>query len=98
MKLNVNEDMASTRPDNIANPFSDPLTLEHWIADGRENTLTVVIPAHNEAGNLELTVSALFEVLDAAAVEHEILIVNDGSTDATVMEIIKDIHKGKNLR
>jgi dolichol-phosphate mannosyltransferase len=45
--------------------------------------LSVVIPAHNEALVLASTVRDLAERLSAEKINHEILIINDHSTDAT---------------
>lgn len=47
-------------------------------------TLSVVIPAHNEADNLPRTISNLVVALEAADVPHEIVIVDDHSSDETV--------------
>jgi dolichol-phosphate mannosyltransferase len=45
--------------------------------------LSVVIPAHNEEGCLENTVRDLARRLSSAGVDHEILVVNDNSSDGT---------------
>jgi dolichol-phosphate mannosyltransferase len=45
--------------------------------------LSVVIPAHNEEGCVENTVRELVARLSTAAVDHEILVVNDNSSDGT---------------
>ena len=45
--------------------------------------LSVIIPAYNEEEGQRETVVASVSVLDAAAVPHEILIVNDHSADGT---------------
>ncbi|MCH2184307.1 glycosyltransferase family 2 protein [Myxococcota bacterium] len=45
--------------------------------------LSIVIPAHNEAENLAPTVTALTETLDSESIAHEIIVVNDNSTDRT---------------
>jgi dolichol-phosphate mannosyltransferase len=45
--------------------------------------LSVVIPARNEAGCLTGTLRALDEALRAERIDHELVVVNDGSTDAT---------------
>ena len=45
--------------------------------------LTVVIPAFNEQELLEVVVEAVRNKLPSLAKEYEILIVNDGSKDAT---------------
>jgi dolichol-phosphate mannosyltransferase len=45
--------------------------------------LSVVIPAHNEADDISTTVRSLHRVLADAAVEHEIVVVDDHSGDGT---------------
>lgn len=45
--------------------------------------LSVVIPAHNEEGCVESTIRDLFAALDKAGIDHEIVVVNDHSTDET---------------
>jgi|TARA_B100000315_G_C14582457_1_gene591225 dolichol-phosphate mannosyltransferase len=45
--------------------------------------LSLVIPAHNEEGCIEETVKSHSNALEQAAVEHEILVVNDNSRDST---------------
>lgn len=54
--------------------------------------LSVVIPAHNEEGCLEGTIRHLVAQLWAERIEHEIVIVNDNSTDRT-SEIIKQLQR-----
>jgi dolichol-phosphate mannosyltransferase len=45
--------------------------------------LSVVIPAHNEEGSIRATVTGATNALEAAGIDHEILVVDDASTDAT---------------
>jgi len=45
--------------------------------------LSVVIPAHNEEGSVEETVRAVESALARERIDHEIVVVNDHSTDAT---------------
>ena len=45
--------------------------------------LSVVIPAHNEEGCISKTVRILSAHLGAEKIEHEILVINDNSTDKT---------------
>ena len=45
--------------------------------------LSVVIPARNEAGSIAATLRGTIAALDAAGIEHEILVVDDASVDAT---------------
>jgi len=46
-------------------------------------TLSVVIPAYNEARRLPATLARVHEHLAVRGVAHEILVVDDGSADAT---------------
>ena len=48
---------------------------------------SLVIPLYNEAGNLLPLLATAIEVLAARAGDFEIILVNDGSTDATPAEI-----------
>lgn len=49
-----------------------------------EPALSVVIPAYNEAVRLPPTLTRLREYLDAAAEPYEVIVIDDGSADATV--------------
>ena len=46
-------------------------------------SLSVLVPALNEEENLAATVTQLLRVVEVATPDFEIIIVNDGSTDAT---------------
>ena len=50
--------------------------------------LSVVIPAHNEEDSVGATVAAIYAKLHSEKINHEILVVNDHSTDKTG-EILK---------
>jgi dolichol-phosphate mannosyltransferase len=52
--------------------------------------LSVVIPAHNEEGCLYDTVCDFVNTLNRASVRHEILIVDDNSTDST-LEVCREL-------
>ncbi len=45
--------------------------------------LSVVIPAHNEAGSIRPTLEGLVDALDRAGIEHELVVVDDASVDGT---------------
>ena len=49
--------------------------------------LSVVIPARDEAGNIRPTVDGVRERLTREGIAYEIVVVNDGSADATVEEV-----------
>ena len=53
-------------------------------------TLSIVIPAYNEALNLPETVNAFYNELIANNIDHEILVVNDNSKDNTA-EVIAEL-------
>jgi dolichol-phosphate mannosyltransferase len=46
--------------------------------------LSIVIPAYNEEGSVKETVLTLYYLLQEQGIEHEILVVNDNSKDATL--------------
>jgi dolichol-phosphate mannosyltransferase len=56
--------------------------------------LSVVIPAHNEAGSIEGTLESLTSVLDGAEIDYEIVVVDDASHDGTsdVVAEVSDRH------
>ncbi len=45
--------------------------------------LSVVIPAHNERDSIEATVDGVVAALDQAGIEHEVVVIDDASTDGT---------------
>lgn len=45
--------------------------------------LSVIVPAHNEEGCITSTVQLLMAGLQAEELDFEVLVINDGSTDAT---------------
>jgi len=62
--------------------------------------LSIVIPAHNEAGCIKGTVCGLHEALVSKGIQHELLVVNDNSTDETediLLELEKTIDELRHL-
>lgn len=59
---------------------------ERDAAGSERTTLSVVIPAYNEEDAVRATVEQVRRALDGAPVLHEIIVVNDGSTDNTMAE------------
>ena len=45
--------------------------------------LSIVIPAHNEEGCIRETLMSLYSKLSSLSIDHEIVVVNDNSRDAT---------------
>jgi dolichol-phosphate mannosyltransferase len=58
-------------------------SLAEWEAAGVHGMLSVVIPAHNEEGHIAETVQNLAAALRNAGIAHEIVVINDNSTDGT---------------
>ncbi len=58
-------------------------SLAEWLDAGIPGMLSVVIPAHNEEGHIAETVTGITGRLSAAAIAHEVLVVNDNSADRT---------------
>jgi dolichol-phosphate mannosyltransferase len=54
--------------------------------------LSVVIPAHDEAGSIAETVRGITEALEGERIEYEIIVVDDASTDATA-EVVAGLGK-----
>lgn len=75
------------RNDRWPKPTGDPLSL-----------LSVVIPARDEAGAIESTVEHLHLELDLNQVPHEIVVVDDGSTDDTWSKLTSMRDKYAELR
>jgi glycosyltransferase involved in cell wall biosynthesis len=68
--------------------------------------VSVVLPAHNEAGNIEAAVTKITEALDEYGAAYEIIIAEDGSTDGTdkkaaalseKLPAVKHLHAEKRL-
>ncbi|MCM8813658.1 MAG: glycosyltransferase family 2 protein [Candidatus Omnitrophica bacterium] len=57
--------------------------------DKQDSGISFIFPAYNEAAAVGLTLAALKKNLRAAAIPSEIILVNDGSTDATAAEAEK---------
>ena len=70
--------MSAEPPINLPPPASG--TARRVRLPGR---LSLVLPAHNEEGNIALVVERALATLPDFAAEFEIIVVNDGSRDAT---------------
>lgn len=46
-------------------------------------SLSIVVPAYNEAGNILATLENIVSALSTLSITHEILVVDDGSSDGT---------------
>jgi dolichol-phosphate mannosyltransferase len=60
--------------------------------------LSVVIPAHNEEGSIETTVTTLTSTLRREGIDHEILVIDDGSHDRTAEIVSRLGEQDPNVR
>ncbi|HTQ37464.1 MAG TPA: glycosyltransferase family 2 protein [Pirellulales bacterium] len=63
-----------------------------------EHSLSVVIPALNEAGNIQGSIDSVTYAAEKHFDDYEIIIVNDGSTDQTLEIIQANIGKNPRIR
>ena len=61
---------------------------EERLASGAGLVLSVVIPAHDEAGSIEQTLRPLCGALDSAAIPYEVVVVDDHSSDGTREKVL----------
>ena len=54
------------------------------------SVLSVVIPSYDEEGNISNTVSTVSRILESAGIDHELIFVDDGSSDKTYELILKE--------
>ena len=60
--------------------------------------ISLVVPAYNESGNIEPFLCAATEVLQSIGMSYEIVVVNDGSRDDTLVKLVHLIEKYPPLR
>ena len=53
------------------------------------SSLTLIIPAYNEAADIKKSVETNLQILAKSGIDYEVVIINDGSTDET-KKIIED--------
>jgi glycosyltransferase involved in cell wall biosynthesis len=71
--------MSQARLELHRNPLADPARLRVVGVDAP--VLSIIVPVYNEAANLPALREELSAVLDALAMESEIVLVDDGSSD-----------------
>jgi dolichol-phosphate mannosyltransferase len=60
--------------------------------------LSVVIPAHNESESIGETVEALSTELTREGIDHEILVIDDASTDETAAAVLAIADRNRSVR
>lgn len=64
----------------------------------RPKSITVVVPCYNERDNISALYGRLVPVLRSVSDRYEIIMINDGSTDGTLEEILGLISKDNNVK
>jgi dolichol-phosphate mannosyltransferase len=77
---------------------SNPSSGHDWASAGIPDLFSIVIPARDEAKNLQVVVPKLVTKLEGAGINHEILVVNDGSTDETRKVLVELTARYPNVR
>jgi glycosyltransferase involved in cell wall biosynthesis len=60
--------------------------------------VSIVIPAYNEEAGIERTVKEIRAILQQCEVDHEIIVVDDGSRDGTYEKVRRMSEEGGNIR
>lgn len=60
--------------------------------------ISIVIPIYNEEKNIPMVVSAIRKVFSGSEYGHEIIFVNDGSKDSSILELNKLSMQDKNIK
>ncbi len=61
-------------------------------------SLSIILPCHNEAENLETLFTRLEAVLNGMGVGYELLCIDDGSSDATYAELVSHHARNPNIK
>jgi dolichol-phosphate mannosyltransferase len=62
-------------------------------ATGAEPSLSIIIPAYNEAENIIATLENVTRALEPLSVRHEILVIDDGSADTTAALVTSNLNR-----
>ena len=76
--------MVPADPTVLAHPSQLPGPTERLL----QPSISCVVPAYNEADNLDALLQALSTALDALTPHWEVIVVDDGSTDATPLALL----------
>lgn len=82
-------------PEVLIYPFTGKsLTTQNYSSSHRMNTIAVIIPSYNEGKRIQQVLDVLCQVEEIS----EILVVDDGSTDRTIEQVIKSQNCDQRIR
>lgn len=55
----------------------------------QDEFISIIVPAYNEQEGIGVTLNRIFETMDVAKYDYEVIVVNDGSSDHTADEVKK---------
>jgi len=70
----------------------------HPASTGADRALSIIIPAYNESENIIDTLENTAGALGPLRLSHEILVIDDGSSDATADLVASNLHRFPNVR
>jgi glycosyltransferase involved in cell wall biosynthesis len=62
-----------------------------------DGKVSVIIPAHNEAGHITTTLEETVRTFDGFGCQYEIIVIDDGSNDRTYQECLEFSRRRKNI-
>jgi glycosyltransferase involved in cell wall biosynthesis len=65
---------------------------------GAQRSLSIIIPAYNESENIIDTLENITTALEPLHLRHEILVIDDGSTDPTASLVTSNLHRFSSVR
>ena len=83
---------ADSSPEEASGTHGPGISAEY------QHALSVVVPAHNEAGTIARTVGGLATALEHADIDFEILVVDDASTDGTAEVVLALAGQNRRVR
>ncbi len=63
----------------------------------QENDISIIIPVYNESGNLQILYDRIIETLSNISEHYEILFINDGSADDSMLKILTIAQQNTNV-
>lgn len=80
------------------NRLWNKLILRRSNFDDMNDSVSVIIPAYNEEGDIERAIKIASRIILGCKLDYEIIVVDDGSTDGTGQKIAKCMKKNRRIK